>query len=333
MKGIKNILISRADSIGDVVLTLPMAGVLKKLFPQSTIFFLGKNYTRDVIAMSKHVDEFISWDDLSSKNISEQIEELKNKKIDCMVHVFPKKEIALLGKKAQIPVRIGTTNRMYHWFSCNKLIKLSRKNSDLHEAQLNLKLLVPLGANENYSLKEIEEFYGFEKLMPPEEKFSSHLSKEKKNIILHPRSKGSAREWGLENFSKLISALPKDKFNIFISGTAEEGKDLGSLFKEHSHLTDLTGKLSLSQFISFIAQADILVAASTGPLHIAAALQKKAIGLFVPMRPIHPGRWAPIGKNAKVVVINKNCDGCKVAAECACIKEISVEMVLKAINE
>jgi ADP-heptose:LPS heptosyltransferase len=41
-----------------------MAGLIKKHFPKSTIVFLGRNYTKDVIALSKHVDEFINYDDL-----------------------------------------------------------------------------------------------------------------------------------------------------------------------------------------------------------------------------------------------------------------------------
>jgi heptosyltransferase-3 len=53
------IIISRTDSIGDVVLTLPMAGIIKQFLPQSNIIFLGRNYTKDVIALSEHVDEFV----------------------------------------------------------------------------------------------------------------------------------------------------------------------------------------------------------------------------------------------------------------------------------
>jgi ADP-heptose:LPS heptosyltransferase len=41
--------ISRTDSIGDVILTLPMAQVLKLNFPDSTISFLGRSYTREII--------------------------------------------------------------------------------------------------------------------------------------------------------------------------------------------------------------------------------------------------------------------------------------------
>jgi heptosyltransferase III len=313
MQGIKNILISRTDSIGDVVLTLPVAGALKSIHPGCRIFFLGKNYTQHVIALSRHVDEFISWDELSALKTSDQIDFLKKKNIDCIVHVFPRKEIAMLAKKAQIPWRIGTRNRMYHWFSCNQPVALSRKNSDLHESQLNLKLIVPLGAKEHYTLSEIETFYGFEKIPGLPQRFKSLINADKVNIILHPRSKGSAREWGIDNFNKLISQLPPEKFRVFISGTAEEGKDLKPLFENHPGVTDLTGKLSLAEFIAFISLSDIIVAASTGPLHIAAVLGKRAVGLYVPLRPIHPGRWAPIGKHARVVCSSLKCESCKIA--------------------
>jgi heptosyltransferase-3 len=51
-----NILISRTDSIGDVILSLPMAGILKNKFPNATISFLGKNYTRDIINACTHIE-------------------------------------------------------------------------------------------------------------------------------------------------------------------------------------------------------------------------------------------------------------------------------------
>lgn len=41
-----------------------------------------------------------------------------------------------------------------------------------------------------------------------------------------------------------------------------------------------------------------MVASGTGPLHLAAALGINAIGLFPTIRPIHPGRWQPIGMKA-----------------------------------
>lgn len=300
------ILISRTDSIGDVILTLPMAGILKKKFPEVKIVFLGKNYTKSIIESSEHIDEFLSIDDLNKLNPKEQVKFIRGKNISHCIHVFPKKEIAQLMKKASVPVRIGTTNRAYHWLTCNKLIKLSRKKSDLHEAQLNCKLLSAFEIKEEFSLDDLAAAYGFTKHLPLQQKHKELLSKNKKNIIIHAKSQGSAVEWGLENFNKLISKIDKQKFQVFISGTQAEGELLQPLIKNNPDAVDLTGKMSLSEFISFINEADILIAASTGPLHICAAIGKKAIGLFIDKRPIHPGRWAPVGKDTHVVLMNND---------------------------
>ena len=327
---IKSILISRTDSIGDVVLTLPMTGVLKKYFPGLKIYFLGKSYTKEVILSCIHVDEFLDWDLLLKVGSNEQLLFMKNKKIDCVVHVFPNQAVATIFKKLKTPFRIGTTNRWFHWFTCNKLISFSRKKSDLHEAQLNFKLLslfkiaVP-------QTQDLIPYFGFEKIKPLSEKHLSLLSRTNKNIILHPKSKGSAREWGLENFSSLIVLLLQNKFSVFISGSEEEGKLVAPLLEIHPEVTSVCGKFSLGEFISFISHCDALVAASTGPLHIASALGKKAIGLYAPMRPIHPGRWAPLGKDSHAISLEKNCNDCKYSQECACIKSISPRQVLEFI--
>ena len=327
------ILISRTDSIGDVVLTLPMAGIIKQFLPQSKLIFLGRNYTKDVIALSEHVDEFISYDDVLKLNASEQIETFKKLNATHIIHVFPVKEIAQLAKKAGIKNRIGTTNRLWHWFTCNIKISLSRKNSDLHEAQLNTKLLAPLGITKDFSLEELVSAYGFTKVPELEKIHLDLIDKTKTTIILHPKSKGSAREWGLDNFSNLITQLDKTKHQIFISGTAQEGELVKDLISKHPEVINLTGKLSLQQFIAFINQCDVLIAASTGPLHIAAALGKKAIGLFAPMRPIHPGRWKPIGKQANYLVLNKDCSDCRKTMNCHCIREIKIMEVIKLIEK
>ena len=61
------------------------------------------------------------------------------------------------------------------------------------------------------------------------------------------------------------------------------------------HVTDVTGKFDLESFIGFIEKCDGLVACSTGPLHIASSAGIKCIGLYPSKRPMHAGRWCPIG--------------------------------------
>jgi len=314
----RTFIISRTDAIGDVVLTLPVAGVLKELFPGCRVLFLGRSYTEEVVKASEHIDGFINWDrekDLSAAGA------------DTILHIFPNKAIASQAKKAHIPQRIGTRNRIYHWWTCNRLVKLSRRHSPLHEAQLNLQLLRPLGAKERYTLEEIGRYYGLSRLAPLPADIAAELDPHRFNLVLHPKSRGSAREWGLDNFRELIRLLPQDRFRIFISGTAAEGDLVKPLFQEFPFLGDLTGRLSLGELMSFLSRADGIVAASTGPLHLAAAVGINALGIYPPIRPMHPGRWAPIGPKTKVFVKERECEDCRQSGNCHCMREIGASLL------
>lgn len=297
------IIISRTDSIGDVMLTLPMCGILKHVFPGCPIYFLGRNYTQAIIESCEHVDEFINWDELKEQSPSFQIEKFQNTGANVFIHVFPRKEILWLAKRAGIAYRIATGRRLYTLGKCNKLVFFTRKGSSLHEAQLNLKLLRPLGIDREYTLPELSSFYGFNRSNTSTESkiksFIQQFSSSRKKIIMHPLSKGSASEWSLENYAALIQLLPSDRFDIFITGTKEEGEKIKETYVlSGANVHDVTGKFSLEELIVFIRHCDLLLAASTGPLHIAAASGIYAVGLYSPKRPIHPGRWAPIGEHA-----------------------------------
>lgn len=330
MNLLKRIIISRTDNLGDVVLTLPIAGMLKKYMPDVKIYFIGKSYTHPVIAASRFVDEFIDREAIINNPAL-----LKKIQADAIIHVFPDKKLAKIAKETAIPVRIATSHRWFHWLFCNRLVNLSRRNSTLHEAQLNLQLLKPLGIEQTPLLKEIVHYYGMtttQFTLPPT--VAELIQPDRFNLILHPKSKGSAREWPLSHYLDLAQQLPADQFQIFVTGTESEGKltreQKPELF-ELSHVHDLTGKLNLEQLISFIDNTDGLIACSTGPLHIAAALDKYALGIYPPMRPIHPGRWAPVGEKAEVLCLNKTCDDCRKTQHCTCIESITVDQAKNRI--
>ncbi|MEO5501602.1 MAG: glycosyltransferase family 9 protein [Ginsengibacter sp.] len=327
---ISNILISRTDSIGDVILTMPLAAKLKEISPGIKIGFLGKKYTAPVISACEFVDVFIDLEDFLQNNPS-----ICGEQVQCILHVFPEKKIAARAKQLHIPMRVGTRNRLYHWFTCNSLFSLSRKKSFKHEALLNLEFLKVFDVIPPTSISQLYNYFGLTKVAQLKPEFSGLLSKSKFNIIIHPKSQGSAREWPLRYFSQLIGLLDKDQFKIFISGTANEATFLKSFLEAHKNdVTDITGKMDLTQFISFIHQCDGLVANSTGPLHLAAVLGKLAFGIYPPIWPMNPVRWAPVGPRARAFVMDKSCDDCRShPADCHCILELTPQMIANAISE
>ena len=327
-------LVSRTDAIGDVVLTLPVCGRLKQLFPGCRVVLIGRTYTAPVAAACPWVDDFLNMDELLQEPETVQLETIRAFAAAAIIHVFPNKTLARLAQKAKIPLRIGTRNRWQHWLTCNRLVALSRRHSPLHEAQLNAKLLEPLGDTSTPSLVEVAQLVRLqstEALLPKFQALLQQRQPGQLNVILHPRSRGSAREWGLANFAQLARLLHRAGHSVFITGTAAEGEELAGWLRENAAFlaANFTGQLSLPQFIAFIAAADGLVAGSTGPLHLAAALGRHALGLYPPIRPMHPGRWAPLGPHAELMVFDKpNCDDCRQQpTACTCIRAIAAAAV------
>ena len=330
---INRIIISRTDSIGDVMLVLPICAWIKKQFPSAYIYFLGSNYTKSVIECYSSVDEFIDWTALQQKDKTEQIDKLSSLNADVIIHAFPRKEIARLAKKAKIKYRIGTSHRIFHFLTCNVKIDFTRKKSPLHESQLNFELLRPLGLNSIPSFEEVNDstkyFIVNDVLLP--DPIASKL-KENKNIILHPKSQGSAVEWGVKNYVELATKLVNAGFNVFFTGTEKEGLLFRDQVPFSENIIDTTGQLTLEQLIFFISKVDALVACSTGPLHIAGFTGIKAVGLFSPKKPIHPGRWKALGKDVNILVNDENCSVCASKQSCNCIEQISTDRVFRAIT-
>ncbi len=322
------IIISRTDSIGDVVLTLHLTKAIKEKMPDSTLIFLGKSYTKPVLQCCKYVDEIADWSEVESQSKETQNQFLRSLKADIIVHVFPVKNIAYAAKKANIKTRIGTMSRGYHWFTCNTLVWLKRKTSSLHESQLNIKLVSKFF---NIQIPTLETLNSNQLLSPPlgvSEKIPN-----KPFVIIHPKSKGSAREWPVAKYFSLAQMLKDSNHEVVLAGTQDELNKIESEEKIPDYIHNLCGKLSLNEYIAIISQSNGLVAASTGPLHIASALGVNSIGIYAPMKPIHPGRWMPIGQKAKYIVSpKKKCNDCKKTLNCKCITDIEAAEVFEKMK-
>lgn len=325
------VILSRPDALGDAVVTMTTAGWLKKHAPSTRLVVIAKEYTRAVWERCAHVDRIITLEDLVRAGESTAHLELRMVRADAIVHVFPHRSVARWAKAAGIPRRIGTGHRWWNWFTCNERVDFSRKRSDLHEAQLNIKLLEPFGLPMPAGMNELVPHIGY---TAPEPSAGTRalLRSGVKNVVLHPLL-GSGVGWGPENFAALIRALDPSRYHCLITGTAEEAER----YREHlpldaPHLTDTGGKLDLVRLMELIGACDGFVSASTGPLHLAAASGVRSIGLFSMRRPILPARWAPIGRDAHALVYDPLCAKCASGSECDCIRRISPQRVIDLLE-
>lgn len=329
-----NILITRTDNIGDVILTMPMIDVIKEKYPTVKVSMLVRQYTADVVALFPQVDGIVIVDDLLALQSEVAIQQLREKQFDCVIHVSPNAVFAKLAKAAKIPVRIGTSHRVFHWWTCNHRVNFSKKKSDLHEAVVILKLLKPLGIDRVPSMDEVIPHP--EQPMVSVERFQQWIDPldQRFHLVIHPGSNANGREWPIAYFIDLIRSLNASMFKVFISGSAAENEKYGALFaKEVPSVANIMGQFSLGEFAQFLTKMDGLIASGTGPLHMAAALGVHTLGLFPPLKTAGPSRWQPLGKRAEYLANPIDCSGPCSNAQCACMQAISPAMVLAVVKQ
>lgn len=289
-----NVLVSRTDKIGDVILTLPLITELKRLVPNSRISFLISRKLENLIDGYKDVDKVFFVEDINLNTF------LKENKFDIAVSVYPRKELAMAFYKAGIKYRVGTAYRLYSVLF-NQRIKEHRKYAEKHEADYNLNLLSFLGKEISFDKKFFFE-YSEEEMLVLQSKISFNLNE--KSVIIHPGSKGSARDLPIDRIIKIpeyIIGNHKD-YKVVLTGIPQE-KPITQLFKEiyKDNVIDLAGKLTLRELMILIDKSSLFISNSTGPVHIAGALNKNIIGFYPNSAPMNATRWRPLSKNTKVI--------------------------------
>ena len=340
MKAIKHVVISNKYNIGDVIVTLPLAKLIKDAYPDCKITFLTRDYVKDIISIATDVDQFASYNQIMSSSDKEAVEKLKALKADVLLHIIPDKRLAKLAGLAKIPMRIGTIKRWYHFLHCNRIVMASRRSPRLHEGQINLRYLSGLHLPYHYTADELSSYIRFTPKHTCPEKWLAQLNEHKFNIILHPGSNGNGIEWPIAHFQALIAKLPHEYFQIFISGSEKEAERFSDLLiKPFSHVINLMGQLTLEQFAHFIQRADAFIGNSTGPLHLSAGIGTRTLGLYPMQKGMNPVRWKPLGRKSNCVVSEKICDHCLSSKEerphqnpaCTCMSYLKVETVLQQI--
>ena len=289
-----NVLVSRTDKIGDVILTLPLINEFKRLVPNSRISFLISRKLENLIDGYKDVDKVFFIEDINLKVF------LKENKFDVAVSVFPVKELAMAFYKAGIKYRVGTAYRLYSVLF-NQRIKEHRKYAEKHEADYNLNLLSFLGKDISFEKKFFFN-YSDEELKNLQKKVPFNLSD--KFVVIHPGSKGSARDLRLEKMIKIPEYILKSHkdFKIVLTGILQE-KTITQSFRDvyKDSIIDLAGEISLRELMILIDKCSLFISNSTGPIHIAGALNKNIIGFYPNSAPMNSVRWRPLSNYSKII--------------------------------
>lgn len=303
---IENVLIARTDRVGDVVLTLPMVSECKRNFKNAKVWMLVSEYTGELVKGYEDIDEVVFKEDFVSR--SELTTFFKESGIDMVIHAFPRPDISYAAFRAGVKHRVGTSTRWYSFMYNHKLTQ-HRSECAQSEADYNLDLLESVIDGTDYT-----KIYKFKYTEEEKNKLFMHLNinglyEKDKYVIIHPGSGHSSNDVPVSKFgelSKKIGELFPD-YKIVITGSEME-KPLAEEIMDGESYIDLTGKLTLRELVILIDGCRLFMANSTGPIHIAGALNKNVIGFYPNSKPMNATRWGPMGDKNHIFTPKDNSD-------------------------
>jgi len=333
----KNLLIVRTDRIGDVVLSLPVAQFMKTHFPCCRITFLLREYTQRLALNNPYIDELIVLKEKDGKPFFwENVRHLREKRFDSCIIVYPTFRISLMMYLASIKYRIGTG---YRWYSIlfNKKVYEHRKTAERHELEYNIRLLQVFGINKAFQYRDVEfnlsedetSRLNVEKIL-----MDNNVENNKPLIIIHPGSGGSAVDLPLTKFKELIYLLSTLDVEIVLTGDKSE-KAICEQLQVNGRVKNFAGRFNLGDLISLIKKSTIFISNSTGPLHIAAALNKHVIAFFPKILACSAIRWGPYTENKEIYTPQLECSNCtrEQCEKLNCMETIRMEDVFANIKK
>ncbi|TFH01072.1 MAG: lipopolysaccharide heptosyltransferase family protein [Calditrichales bacterium] len=300
---IKNILILRPDRLGDVLLTLPTVRNIHTAFPDAKISYLCTKYTAEILRNYTLISDLLLYDPTIKHHHLSGIYQLSkviaDYNYDLAIHLLPRFPLALATFMAGTKYSIGSGYRWFSFLYTNRLYE-HRKYNKHHEAEYNLRLAAMAGVSATPSADSYNFFHFPEKTISKVANITKSVFGSAPFIIIHPGSGSSSHDWPQSHFIELIRLLnKKGDYRVGITGTESERTLLKPFESAGIDYVNLLGQFNLEELAVLLKSAKLMVANSTGPLHLAVAMGTLVLG-FYPIAPsLGPERWGPFGRPAQ----------------------------------
>jgi lipopolysaccharide heptosyltransferase I len=312
---LKNILIIKPSSLGDVVLALPALSALRKSFPDAKISWLIRSEFIPLLKNHSYLTEIIPFDrkflakawfhPRAVACLVSLILRLRRSKFDAVFDFQGLFRTASLGWLSGCKRRFGMANarEFAHFFYTHKVAQ----NQDcVHLIDYYLKIIKTAGASDN----------SVQFNLPQDTAAADSVGKVLKNHGIMPKSlavfiTGSAHPdkcWPIERFAALAEKISSVfHLHIVATGLASEIETVENLKSiANVPIVNLAGRTSLTELVALLRNARLVVSNDTGPGHIAAALGMPLVLIFGFS---NPARVAPYKRNNCIVAVEPHLRG------------------------
>lgn len=340
----KNILLIRLSSLGDIVLTSPAIRAVRQHFPAAHISMLVGEQSADLLTANPHLDEVITFDRKAGNKDTGQMRRvirlLRERRFDLVIDFQRKFRTSLLGYLSGAKCRVG-----YHQpngMLCTVRVP-DRSNRAVRAGRISsapaidryFALLHAIGVEATD--KTLELFItDTDRAFSHELMATKGIKADRPKIGLFPGAAWKLREWMPDRFAAIGDRAAQEfGAQVLLFGGPAEGElvqQVGDLMTTEA--IPLAGTLHIRQLAGLIEQCDLFVTNDTGPMHVAAAMQTPTVALFGPGDHI---RFQPLDPIHTTIRHHVPCNPCKqFTNRCKnniCMKLITVDEVWETVHQ
>jgi heptosyltransferase I len=292
----RRFLIVRLGSLGDIIHTLPAAAALRDSFPDAQIDWVVEAKWRAILEGNRDLNRVISMDRGRVSDIIETAKAIRRAKYTSALDFQSLYKSALLAFASGSRERLGF-DRQYAREGMATLFYTRRIHpSGAHKVEHNLALAAAARAE----MPKVARFTLPES--PEAEAWADRKLRELEAhefYVLSPGGGWRSKCWPAERFGAMQREISG---RLGLQGIVSFGPGEEKLAEEVVAASGSRAPkplaMNLPQLMAVLRRAKFLVAADTGPLHLASALGTPVVALF---GPTDPARNGPYGKPAIVV--------------------------------
>ncbi len=340
----RSICILRLSSIGDVIHTLPVAGLIRQKFPHARITWVAEKSMAPLLKNHPAIDQLLLVDSRSWrrriftpavwKEIASFLRYLRAQHFDVALDFQGLFKSAVLARITGAARRIGMgrEDRKESWSS----IFLNELNSQTHQRrhiiEKNLALLESLGISAG---NEPLNFHIY-----PEEEAVHYVENELQKleldhfVLVNPGGGWITKQWAVDKFAQLIDLIYNDLHipALILWGPGEKHM-ADKIARKCISPALISFSTNLAELVALTRRTRLMVSGDTGPLHLASALGVPVVGIYGPTDPLRNGPWNPQDSSCTIHYECSPCyqRTCPIGVQC--LKKLDVGPVLDAVKK
>jgi len=268
--------------LGDAVMATPLLSALRGAF--SKIEILAPAHIQEMLREDARGMSFVN--PLAVRGVSavfKQAAALRKRHYDIVLLVNRSVRSAMITRLAGIPVRVGHSTEGRGAL----LTKRIPFTADKFEAECYGDLARLIGVDGNFSRVHLT--------VTREEREQGSVALQGAEIGVQPGARFAEKRMPIEPLSAVVRRLQGEGLKVCMVGGSEEKEFAAELQKRVDEpLVDLVGRCSLRESMGAISEVKVCIGASTGIMHIAAALGTPTVTVLGQTDPVRWGhRYGP----------------------------------------